>query len=184
MVRAFIAVDVSDEETVRNIVNVQNELMSVVREGLKPVEPQNLHLTIRFLGEVSDADVQLVVEALSRVDAKQFTMSLKGLGYFPGGGRVNVVWAGVDQGEEELKKIHDNLEKLLSGIRIEKDSRFSPHLTICRVKFLKDKQSLLDVISRNRQTFFGRQRVDRISLKKSVLTSSGPVYSDLAVRRI
>ncbi|MEM4335060.1 MAG: RNA 2',3'-cyclic phosphodiesterase [Candidatus Caldarchaeum sp.] len=182
--RAFIAVDVSDDETVKNIVNVQNELMRVGREGLKPVEPQNLHLTIRFLGEVSDDDVQLVSEALSLVDARQFTMSLKGLGYFPGGGRVNVVWAGVDQGGEELKKIHGSLEKLLSGIRIEKDSRFSPHLTICRVKFVKDKRGLLDVIRRNKETFFGQQRVDRICLKKSVLTSSGPVYSDLAVRRI
>ncbi|MDW8359855.1 MAG: RNA 2',3'-cyclic phosphodiesterase [Candidatus Caldarchaeum sp.] len=184
MVRAFIAIDVHDEEILRRIVSVQNELIRVGREGLKPVEAHNLHLTLRFLGELTDAETQLVSEALGKLDAKAFTMSLKGLGYFPGGGRVNVIWAGVEEGAEELRKIHSSLGRLLSGLKIEENDKFSPHLTICRVKFVKDKQGLLEVIRRNSETFFGAERVEKISLKRSVLTSSGPVYSDISVRKI
>ncbi|MEM1964732.1 MAG: RNA 2',3'-cyclic phosphodiesterase [Candidatus Caldarchaeum sp.] len=183
MVRAFIAVDVVDENVVRQVVSVQNELSRFGGNGLKHVEPENLHLTLRFLGEIEDAGVEIASEALRKVQASPFTITFSGLGYFPGGGRVNVIWVGVTEGADKLEDIHSQLEKNLANMRLEKE-RFSPHLTICRVKFVKDRNGLLSVISKNSKTFFGSQRVERIALKKSVLTSSGPIYSDIMVRKL
>ncbi|MEM4302806.1 MAG: RNA 2',3'-cyclic phosphodiesterase [Candidatus Caldarchaeum sp.] len=183
MVRAFIAVDVVDKNVVRQIMSVQSELSRVGGNGLKLVEPENLHLTLRFLGEIGDAEVEMVSEALRKLEAPPFSISFTGLGYFPGGGRINVIWVGVAEGAEKLEEIHNKLEKRLASMRLEKE-KFTPHLTICRVKFVKDRNALLDVVNRNSKTFFGSQRVDRIALKKSMLTHSGPIYSDITVRNL
>jgi len=68
-------------------------------------------------------------------------------------------------------------------LRLEKEG-FSPHLTICRVKFVRDRQSLFDVIAKHSNTYFGKQYVDKISLKKSTLTPKGPIYSDIWVKKL
>ncbi len=180
MVRAFIAVDINDPETVRQIMNMREELLRVGGGGLKPVDPENLHITLWFLGEIGEAEVDMVSEALRKIDVDPFSITLSGLGYFPGGGRINVIWVGVSNGAEELQNIHSKLERSLTGIKLEKQ-KFTPHLTICRVKYVTDKNALLDVIKRNSKKFFGEQKVDKIALKKSVLTPSGPIYSDITV---
>lgn len=182
MVRAFFAVDVKDESVVRNILSFQNELLRG-GDGLKPVEPENLHITLLFLGEISDFEVKLAADTLNSVESRPFELEFRGAGYFPGGSRINVVWVGVKSGVEELKKINEQLRKKLSSLRLENE-KFTPHLTVCRVKFIKNKNLLLETISKNYSTEFGKQLVDRIVLKKSQLTSSGPVYSDLAVKNL
>jgi len=183
LVRAFIAVDIYDEEAVRKILAVQDELQRVNPNGLKPVEPENLHITLRFLGEIDEETVQYVVGVLEKLDEKPFTVSLEGLGYFPGSGRINVVWVGVSEGGEQLTRIYNWIEKELAGLRLERE-RFTPHLTICRIKSVRDRNALLAVIEKNRSTEFGKQLVDKVSLKKSVLTPTGPVYSDIMVKRL
>ncbi|MDJ0272510.1 MAG: RNA 2',3'-cyclic phosphodiesterase [Candidatus Caldarchaeum sp.] len=183
MVRAFYAVDIRDEETVKNLLAIQNELLRAAGEGLKPVEPENLHITLLFLGELNEEEVSEAQKALSSIEAKPFEIGMNGVGYFPGGGRVNVIWVGVRNGADNLADVHSQLRKRLPRIRVE-EQRFIPHLTICRVKYLRNRGPLLEVINRNRDTFFGKQLVTRIVLKKSVLTSSGPVYSDLAVKNL
>lgn len=183
MVRAFYAVEVTSQDVIRNLVGFQNELLRAGGAGLKPVERENLHITLLFLGEIDDHQVTLASEALNSVESKPFEIEFNGAGYFPGGGRVNVIWVGVKKGAEELKTIHTFLKRKLSNLRIE-DEKFVPHLTVCRVKFIQNKNALLQTISKNMDTFFGKQSVEKIALKKSVLTSTGPVYSDLAVKHL
>lgn len=181
--RAFIAVSVDNPEVVGKVVEVQRELETAGRNGLKTVEPENLHLTLRFLGEIEEHDVEIVKTALDALDVKPFTLEFKGLGYFPGGGRVNVVWVGVGGDVDTLRQVSEKIEAGLRALRLEKE-RFSPHLTVCRVKFLRDRQSLFDVIAKHHGTYFGRQYVDKIVLKKSNLTPSGPIYSDVWVKKL
>lgn len=183
MVRAFFAVDIHDKQTVQNLIALQNELLRAAGEGLKPVEPENLHITLLFLGELDDTEVTEAEKALHSIESKPFEIEMNGVGYFPGGGRVNVIWVGVREGADNLVDVHSQLRKRLPHIRVE-EQRFIPHLTVCRVKYLRNRGQLLDTINRNRNTFFGKQLVTKIVLKKSVLTSSGPVYSDLAVKNL
>ncbi|MCS7109970.1 MAG: RNA 2',3'-cyclic phosphodiesterase [Candidatus Caldarchaeum sp.] len=181
MVRAFFAVDVKDEAVVGNILSFQREVLRAGGDGLKPVEPENLHITLIFLGEINEPEVTVASRALETIESKPFDIEFRGAGYFPGGGRVNVVWVGVKAGAEELKNLHNQLKGKLRSLRLE-DERFVPHLTVCRVKFIKNKNSLLEAVSKNVDTLFGTQRVEKVALKKSVLTASGPIYSDIAVK--
>jgi 2'-5' RNA ligase len=183
VLRAFIAVDVDNPEVVGKVVEVQRELERAGQNGLKNVEPENLHLTLRFLGEIDEADVKVVKAALEFLDVKPFTLEFRGLGYFPGGGRVNVVWAGVEGDVNVLRNVFEKVEGGLRALKLERE-RFSPHLTICRVKYVRDRQSLFDVIAKHSNTYFGRQHVYKISLKKSTLTPTGPIYSDVWVKKL
>ncbi|MCS7133685.1 MAG: RNA 2',3'-cyclic phosphodiesterase [Candidatus Caldarchaeum sp.] len=181
MVRAFFAVDLEDEAVISNISSFQREVLRAGGEGLKPVERENLHITLIFLGEINEPEVAVASRALETIEAKPFEIEFRGAGYFPGGGRVNVVWVGVKAGAEELKNLHNQLKSKLRNLRLENE-KFVPHVTVCRVKFIKNRNSLLEVLSKNVDTLFGKQRVEKVVLKKSVLTASGPIYSDIAVK--
>ncbi|MEM0441034.1 MAG: RNA 2',3'-cyclic phosphodiesterase [Candidatus Caldarchaeum sp.] len=183
MVRAFYAVEVTNQDVIHNLLGFQDELLRTGGAGLKPVERENLHITLLFLGEIDENAVALASEALNSIELKPFEVEFNGAGYFPGGGRINVIWVGVKTGAEELKTIHTFLKRNLSRLRLE-DEKFVPHLTVCRVKFIQNKNSLLQTISKNADKYFGKQNVEKIVLKKSVLTSTGPVYSDLAVKHL
>jgi 2'-5' RNA ligase len=82
-----------------------------------------------------------------------------------------------------LRNVFEKVEGGLRALKLERE-RFSPHLTICRVKYVRDRQPLFDVIAKHSNTYFGRQHVDKISLKKSTLTPTGPIYSDVWVKKL
>ena len=179
-IRSFIAVEVpffqSVEEGARNLQSA----------GLRAkfVEPHNLHLTVKFLGDIDEADVPGILDAMRAAASgiSPFEMGLKGVGFFPGGNRVNVIWLGVE-GSSPLREFEERLsgEFESAGIRPPKmDNRsFRPHLTIARVKNPGNKRELLEIIDSYKETEFGRISVGEILLKKSVLQREGPVYTTL-----
>ncbi|MDI9644746.1 MAG: RNA 2',3'-cyclic phosphodiesterase [Candidatus Verstraetearchaeota archaeon] len=178
-VRAFFALDLSDELK-RRIAEVESD---VERSGadVKIVEPENLHITMKFLGEIPASRLDEIVKAAEAVRERRFELEAKSVGVFPNRRMVRVVWVGAGMGSEGVMAISRRLDAALVGLGFPKEEKFVPHITIARVRSPKNRERLLEVIDRHAKKVFGYCRIDRLVLKKSVLTGSGPVYSDLKV---
>ncbi len=178
--RVFVSIDIN-EETRQRLIDVQKKL-SRTGARLKLVEPENIHLTIKFLGEVEEVKVPSIEEALQHATAgtKPFEMVVSGIGVFPNQNYVRVVWAGVSGGSEEVLSIQRNIDGELEKLGFPKDTNFIPHITLSRVKSLKRKEDMLDFLRETAKEEFGKTCVREISLKQSTLTPKGPIYTTLA----
>ncbi|MCD6348639.1 MAG: RNA 2',3'-cyclic phosphodiesterase, partial [Candidatus Korarchaeota archaeon] len=135
-IRSFIAVDVEEEEIIAKILRIQEEI-STSTAKLKTVERQNLHFTLKFLGNVEEARLDLVKSVLEDVLKRfpPFTIHLRGVGAFPRVSRPNVVWIGVGEGREIFIEMAKELDKSLARLGFKRETKsFEPHLTIARVK--------------------------------------------------
>ena len=147
---------------------------------LKQVKPQNIHLTVRFLGDISPAMVDTIYEEMKQVSFTPFTIELRGLGAFPKISYPRVVWAGIRKGANELKDVFEQLEPRLRGLGFKPDTKgFSPHLTIARVRTGRNKAGLAYTIHELEDYEFGTVKAEYLRLKKSDLTPRGPIYSNL-----
>jgi 2'-5' RNA ligase len=147
---------------------------------LKLVKPQNIHLTVRFLGNVSLPMVDAVHEEMKQISFASFEIELRGLGVFPRLSRPRVVWTGIKKGADQLVNIFEQLEPRLRGLGFKPDTKgFSPHLTIARVRSGRNKVQLAKVLREVEDYDFGAVKAECLRLKKSVLTPRGPIYSTL-----
>jgi len=178
--RAFLAVDLTDRSSKESIVKVQRELASSGAD-IKLVEAENLHFTLRFLGEISEAEADGICEALKGLKYRSFKVSYKGLGVFPSTRRVSVVWVGVGEGADELKKLAEIVEDRLKHLNFKPERSFVPHLTICRVRSGRNRENLVKAVEEHGETFFGNDSITSVKLKRSQLTPKGPIYSDIFV---
>ena len=178
-IRSFISVDITDQVLLDKIVKIQQALLETGAD-LKLVEPENLHLTLRFLGEIPKPTLELVREELKSLRFNQFKLNLQGTGAFPNLRRINVVWIGIKEGEENLKEIAKKVESMLKKLGFPPDPKgFSPHLTIARVRTGKNKDRLVSFIEKFRDYEVGWMTVDSVRLKKSTLTPKGPIYTTI-----
>ena len=178
-VRSFIAVDVTDSVILQRIVDCQTELARTGAD-LKVVEPENIHATLRFLGDVQVPLLDQVKSELGQVAFQPFAVELRGVGAFPNPRRPNVVWVGMTKGGEDLQGIFSRLEPRLRGLGLPADRKgFSPHITISRVKSGRNKEALYSGIVNMSDREFGSMTVESIRLKKSILTPKGPIYSTI-----
>jgi len=178
VMRLFVAVELS-EKVIGNITSIQERLGSKDYD-LKLVEPENLHLTLKFLGEVGDSrKVEEMVSACVK-EFPEFTLSFHGIGYFGSERFMKVIWAGVKEGSRDFVNLAKALDSRLSLIRKEEHEP-SPHLTIARVKSGRNLQRLAREVASLRDVKLGESRVKEIKLKQSVLTPQGPIYSDVKV---
>lgn len=172
--RAFIAVDAPSSA----ISDLQHEIASAAGwnpKDVKPVEPENFHFTLIFLGEISDPDAVRV--ALSDIQFEPFTITYTGVGAFPRPDNARVIWVGIDQeGGQKLSSLARDVVARVKSLDFQPDKPFSPHLTIFRVR--GGRQIALDT-SRYGGRTFGSSTIDRIHLKKSELTPAGPIYSNV-----
>ncbi len=180
MMRAFVGIDI-DEAVRQNLVAVQRQLTGTGAQ-MKLVEPENIHVTMKFLGDIREDQTGAITEALQAAVAgiKPFEISVRGVGAFPNLSYIRVVWAGVSDGREQIisiqKRIDQNLTKL--GFKSERD--FVPHLTLARAKSAAGKEKLVSFLKNMVSAEFGSSRADAIELKQSTLTPKGPIYSTLA----
>ena len=139
-----------------------------------------MHLTLRFLGEIPQATVERVKEAMDSIRFPTFEAEFTGLGVFPNPTRINVVWVGVKQGQEQLNDIFHQLEPKLRQVGLPPDDKgFSPHMTIARVKSALNRPALAEYVESMRGQEFGRMTVKAVRLKKSTLTPKGPIYTTI-----
>ena len=176
--RAFIAVDLVDENIKMDILKIQ-KVLSQSGSDLKSVKPQNLHFTIHFLGEISEQEATNISGILKDLDVLSFEISFRGLGYFPNSRRISVIWVGVDNGEKEFVELANQIEKKLVQMNYSSDRKFLPHLTVCRVKTGRNKDQLIHAVEEFSDVNLGMTMVSSVKLKKSLLTPEGPIYTDI-----
>jgi len=177
-IRVFIAVDFNDVEIVNNILTLQKRIIDIEAD-VKFVEKENLHITLKFLGEVIPNTIASIQKVLSDIKFKPFNVFVRGVGAFPNYRNIRVVWIGVEEGFEELKSIQNEIDEKLVALGFKKEKDFIPHLTIGRIKSGRNKDKLIGILNEFRDFNFGKQLIDTIHLKKSILTSRGPIYSNL-----
>lgn len=181
-VRSFIAIEIGSQ-VISQIVDFQNMIVKAGAD-VKLVEAENIHITLRFLGEIPVSLATRVGEELQAIKFEPFAVSLQGTGVFPDMRRINVVWVGIEKGVLELVGIHGQIEAGLKKLGIRPDDRgFSPHITIARVRSAHNKEKLTETLLNVTQRSFGEFSVDTVKLKKSVLTPTGPIYTTLAEAR-
>jgi len=168
MIRTFIAVDLP-KSFIPTIEKIQHEFRI---PGIKLVEPELVHITLKFLGNIHESNIKAIALALSKIRCKPFQASIKGVGTF----HLRVIWLGVYGNFEVL---HEEVEKALQPFKFERDLRFSPHATLARVKTLKQKELILEKIKKLENIEVGSFDVNSILMKKSTLTPKGPIYETL-----
>jgi len=174
-----VAFDMDNESVLNRMTEVQAEL---VKTGayLKTVEPRNIHITLRFLGNIDPGTVERIFEGMKRVQFVPFDVKIRGVGAFPNARYPRVVWAGITEGADQLRSIFSQLEPSLRSLGFAPDSKgFSPHLTIARVRSGRNRGQLAEFISKNEGYDFGVVRAACLRLKRSDLTPRGPIYSTL-----
>jgi len=174
--RAFIAVDAEAGPGADRVLTA----LRTSGADLKPVERPNLHLTLRFLGDTEESrarDIRRAME-LGVQGVPPFEVRFRGLGVFPNQNHIRVVWMGLE-GAEPLSLIAGRLDEELSKVGFGREGNFSPHLTVARVRSPRNRERLLDLLDRYGTDDLGSTRVERIILKKSVLSSSGPTYTNV-----
>jgi RNA 2',3'-cyclic 3'-phosphodiesterase len=174
MVRTFIALDLSPSIR-EEIGKIQDDLRQC-RAKLTLVNPEIIHITVKFLGEVDEKDIPALVRALEEVRSGPFTIDVSGVGVNnPRSPRV--VWARVDP-VEVCRSLNDRIEAVLEPLGFPREKRpYTPHATIARVR--QHDRSLETAIRPHAERPFGQCLIDRFSLKKSVLTPKGPVYETI-----
>ena len=180
-IRCFIAVEIQDDTVISKIREIQNFLASTDAD-VKLVEPENIHLTLKFLGDVDESRLEYVKNIVKDENVEPFVMNLHGIGVFPNLRRPRIIWVGISNGVESLAGIFLKLESILFKQGFPKENRvFNPHITIGRVRSNRNLNLFGKTISEYANTPFGEIVVNSIILKKSVLSSRGPIYSNLAV---
>lgn len=175
--RGFIAIDI---EPFPNLVKFENEI-SNTGANVKLVELENVHITLKFLGDTDEGYIDQIGEIIKAAvkETDSFEIQLKGAGVFPNQNYIKVMWIGIKNGEQ-IGKIASKIDEQISGLGFKKEKRgFSAHLTIARVRSAKNKEKLLQIIEKYRDMEFGNFKVNSIKLKKSELTSKGPIYTTL-----
>ena len=176
--RAFLAFEVSDQVVGR--LAAAGEELGRTRADLKIVRRDNLHFTVKFLGEISEEQVGEIDARLKGLELARFDVRVKGLGAFPDLRRPRVVWAGVaPESEESINGTASAFIAALEGIGQPEDRGFSPHITLARVRSPANVGELVSMLQLNAGRDFGVTTVSGLKLKSSVLSPSGPTYTDV-----
>lgn len=175
--RLFIALP-CPPEVKSAIKNIQCEIASCGE--IKLVKKENIHVTLKFLGEVSEEKADKITEALSQLSGQEsFTVCVKGIGVFPKPSFPRVVWAGVSKGSEEIVRMHTLVDGMSQQLGFKEDNLFHPHATIARVRHLTDREKLAHILKTEKDTEYGTYKAASIHLMESKLSPKGPAYNIL-----
>jgi 2'-5' RNA ligase len=173
--RTFVAVEIHDEKVLDTIAKTQSDF----KIKATPVNKRNMHFTLLFLGEISEDAAANVKKEISKITFQPIEVKFTHMGAFPNPRSPRVVWIGVD--DEAAKKLVElalQVEKKLEPLGFRSDKPFRPHLTIFRIK---NRIDLSQIIDKFEDVDFGKETITELKFKQSVLTPSGPIYSDLQV---
>jgi RNA 2',3'-cyclic 3'-phosphodiesterase len=180
--RTFIAVELSED--VREQLLALQKSLDAAKADVKWVEPENLHVTLLFLGEVDDRELPAVCRAVQEAIAElpAFTLSVQGVGCFPNPRRPRVVWAGIGQGLQETVAVHDAIEGPLLdlGCYRREERKYTPHITLGRRRSEGPADTLGRELARHQGWSAGESSVEAIHVMASELSSHGPHYTTLS----
>jgi len=182
--RTFIAFELP-EEIKSGLARLQEEI-KVSGADVKWIRPENLHLTLKFIGKASEEQAEKITLMIQEAAGKNspFMMQIATIGAFPKIDFPRVIWAGLDKGDAEAKKIAAELEKETQMLGIAKEERkFSSHITIGRVRSGKNRLKLVKILKEltdKPRERFPEVNIGRITLFKSTLTPQGALYESLS----
>ena len=165
--RCFIAIDIPFEKEFKEY---QEEIKEL---GGFSFPKDQLHLTLKFLGEVNEDKIEKIKEQLNKINFKPFKARLGDLGVFPDKKHINVIWISLIP-EEKIKDLQENVEDVLEQFFEREKKEFKAHITLARVKFVKDKEKLLESLKKKIE---GEFVIDKFKLIKSELTPKGAIYT-------
>jgi len=169
--RCFLAIELN-KELREELIRIQNELEPFI--DAKFVEPENLHLTLKFFPNVDEKDLKDMIKSLKDMHFSKFPVYLESIGFFPNESLIRIVWVGLRS--ERIKELHDLIESRLENFS--KDNNFESHITLARVKKINNKEGFLKKIEKLKINALSFE-VNEFFLKKSTLTDKGPIYGDV-----
>jgi len=178
--RLFIAIEIPDD--------IKNEMAEVqIRLKGSGVDAswsraEGMHLTLKFLGEVSETKVLEIMNALTNAvrSPAGFRINLKGIGAFPDQKNARVVWAGIAGDLEKLAMLQDAVEEAMAGLGFEREKRtFTPHLTLGRIKHIYARDRWLKALDGVKDFNLPAFEVHAVSLIKSELKPAGAAYTEM-----
>lgn len=175
--RLFIAIEIP--LVLKERLNQVQQSLRSYTTGVKWVSQDNFHLTLKFLGANPANKCKDICAAMQQScqQFSAFTLSLQGLGTFPGKGNPKVLWAGIHGDTDILLGLHNSLDKNLANLSFPVEPRqYSPHLTLGRIKDFRAADRLMAEVGKLKQEDFGQWQVTNINLIQSTLTPSGPIY--------
>jgi 2'-5' RNA ligase len=181
--RTFIAIDTGDAIR-KQAVALQKQLGKLAPDGVNWTEPTGMHVTLLFLGEVDDREVVQVCRAVSAVAKREpaFPLAVSGVGAFPNPRRPKVVWGGVTDGADDLKRLQAALEAAMLdlGCYRKEDRAYTPHLTLGRVTDDAAAFALAAEVPKLAAWDGGRAAVNEVRVYTSELKRAGPEYTVIA----
>jgi len=173
--RTFIAVEIQNEEVLNAISKIQLDF----KIKATPVNKQNMHFTLLFLGEITEETAEKVKKELSSVSFKPIEVRFTHMGVFPNPRFPRVIWIGVDKlASQQLIDLAYQVEKKLESLGFKSDKPFKPHLTIFRIK---NRVDISQTLEKFKAIDLSKEVITELKLKQSILTPNGPIYSDLQV---
>jgi 2'-5' RNA ligase len=181
--RCFIAIDI-DEQIRKALGRLQDELRGkadIKKSDAKWVNPENIHLTLKFLGEIKDEQVVDVCNITGDVAGRHesFELNVESVGHF-GGKSARVLWVGMGQNIDKLLQLQQDLEQQLNLAGWPRETRkFSGHLTLCRIRNSRAGIKLAQLAKEYEDFKLGTMAADSVSIYQSQLTPEGPIYTVL-----
>ncbi|MDD5194120.1 MAG: RNA 2',3'-cyclic phosphodiesterase [Candidatus Omnitrophica bacterium] len=173
--RLFIAITIPDE--IKEKIIKATETFKRVCPDAKWVKAENIHMTLKFLGEVEEKLLEEIQKVITQTAfCSSFTVKLTHFGFFPSEKNPRVFFIATDK-EEILKGMADNLEENLEKLGFPKEKRFLPHLTLARFREAKNIEALKSAV--HRSAVEGSFTIEAITLYKSTLKKDGPVYENI-----
>jgi 2'-5' RNA ligase len=178
-VRLFVALEIPSAVR-ENLAAFLDSLRGIAKEP-RWVRPRNLHVTLKFLGEVEETKVEAIRSALKEMRCEQaVTLNFRGLGFFPTEKHPRVFWAGIEA-SANLKMLASDIEGAIERLGIPREQReFSPHLTLARFERPGLSEALRKAIAANMEREFGSLRTNEFHLIQSKLKPFGAEYTTLA----
>jgi 2'-5' RNA ligase len=174
--RVFIAVDLPSHIR-KNLADVQHDL-SPSSNSVRWVAPESIHITLKFIGEMPEKQLEDIDTALTGFTWKPFTITVRGVGFFPGKRSPRVFWAGMEA--PTMKDMAEELDTRMERLGFDKEKRaFRPHITLARARDNRIDSSLVTAAEPYVEHDFGAFIADRLFLFQSILKPSGAVYEKL-----
>ncbi|MEZ5104392.1 MAG: RNA 2',3'-cyclic phosphodiesterase [Draconibacterium sp.] len=184
LIRTFIAIKITPEQKLLELsAKIKKELQ---HEAIKWVEMNNLHLTLRFLGDSTPEQVAGISKILEELatNFRPFQFDLKEIGYFKTKGNPRILFVKLEN-NFELKLIAKSLEEMMVQMGFDREKKeFKPHLTLARINYLKNKNEFYSVVSQASKDEIQSVLVSEIVFYQSILNSTGPVYKPLKIVKL
>lgn len=173
--RIFVAIKIP--ENIKDYISGVQESIGDDLAKIRWVNKNQMHLTLKFLGEVQPSNIIEVKKELKKIEFNPFNTYLSSVSMFPNEKYIRVLWVGLDP-EEEINSLQKDIDEKLKKL-FKKDKDFKPHITLGRVKFVKDKDKFVENL-RKIKIDNKKVNVNGFKLMKSTLSQKGPIYEEIA----